>query len=152
MGVVPGDRRRKEVNENAQAMRMLFSFAALGLLSLVHAGPFLIPTYTTTTNSVTWYTYTSTSTMYNSCYQIAVVNTVATTDITQLPACSTYTTSTNPTGKKTPEALEPHERRDSRDKRRHLALKGCRISREETGSDAVPQRPSPPFRRNDQGR
>lgn len=38
--------------------------------------------------------------MYNSCYQIAVVNTVATTDITQLPACSTYTTSTNPTGKK----------------------------------------------------
>ena len=38
--------------------------------------------------------------MYNMCYQIAVVNTVATTDITQLPACSTYTTSTNPTGKK----------------------------------------------------
>ncbi len=35
-------------------VRMLFSFVALGLLSLVHAGPFLIPTYTTTTNSVTW--------------------------------------------------------------------------------------------------
>ena len=38
--------------------------------------------------------------MYNSCYQIAVVNTVATTAVTDLPDCSTYTTSTNPTGKK----------------------------------------------------
>ena len=46
------------------------------------------------------YTYTSTSTMYNSCYQIAVVNTVATTAVTDLPDCSTYTTSTDPTGKK----------------------------------------------------
>ena len=46
------------------------------------------------------YTYTSTSTMYNSCYQIAVVDTVATTAVAQLPACSTYTASVNPTGKK----------------------------------------------------
>ena len=38
--------------------------------------------------------------MYNSCYQIAVVNTVATTAVVQLPACSTYTVSVNPTGKK----------------------------------------------------
>ena len=38
--------------------------------------------------------------MYNSCYQIAVVDTVATTAVSDLPACSTYTTSTNPTGKK----------------------------------------------------
>ena len=46
------------------------------------------------------YTYTSTSTMYNSCYQIAVVDTVATTTVTQLPSCSTYIMSVNPIGKK----------------------------------------------------
>ena len=46
------------------------------------------------------YTYTSTSTMYNSCYQIAVVDVTATTAISQLPACSTYITSVNPIGKK----------------------------------------------------
>ena len=38
--------------------------------------------------------------MYNTCYQVAVVNTVATTDISQLPACSTYTTMATPIGKK----------------------------------------------------
>jgi len=96
--VVTGIPGRKEVIKIGT--KMLFPFVALGLLSLVHAGPFLIPSYTTTTSSITWYTYTSTSTMYNSCYQIAVVDTAATTAIAQLPSCSTYVTSVNPIGKK----------------------------------------------------
>jgi len=72
--------------------------------------------------------------MYNSCYQIAVVNTVATTDITQLPACSTYTTSTNPTGKKrrkrsnlmndeirgTSDAISPSKAAESPEKKQDL--------------------------------
>ena len=38
--------------------------------------------------------------MYNSCYQIAVVDTAATTAIAQLPSCATYVMSVNPIGKK----------------------------------------------------
>ena len=46
------------------------------------------------------YTYTSTATKWNSCYQIAVADTIATTNLAAVPLCATYTNSMNPVGKK----------------------------------------------------
>jgi len=80
-------------------VQMLFPFVALGLLSLVHAGPFLIPSYTTTTNLVTWYTYTSTSTIYNSCYQVEVADIIA-TPLANVLSCDAYILAGNFYGKK----------------------------------------------------
>jgi len=95
--VVTGIPGRKEVIKIGT--KMLFPFVALGLLSLVHAGPFLIPSYTTTTNTVTWYTYTSTSTIYNSCYQVEVAD-INATPFANVQSCSAYIAAGNFYGKK----------------------------------------------------